>query len=489
MAGIAAYGGYVPRLRLQRKAMVDANSWFNPGLRAHGRGERSICNWDEDTLTMAVAAARDCLADSDRDAIDTVHLASTTLPFGDRQNATVLGTALSLSDSVAALDFTSSQRAGTSSLVAALKTMSGTNGAGQANALVVASEHRRAKTASPQELLFGDGAAALLLTGGDGIARLLGTQSISDDFVDHYRGENEKYDYQWEERWIRDEGWMKIVPRALDKLFEDTGISGKDIDHLIVPTIFPQVIKGLAKRHEFSEKAVRDTLQGVMGDAGSAHALVMLVHTLQSSKPGDKILVIGFGQGADALLFEVTDAIKKLDPRLGISGHLARRRAEENYNKYLAFNDLVTQEKGIRSEVDRQTALTALYRNKKMLTGLVGGKCTKCGTLQFPKTNICVSPNCGAVKSQEDHPFADTPSNVITWSADWLTYTADPPAHYGMVQFKDGGRLLADFTDVDVGSIDVGTPMQMVFRVKEFDKNRGFRKYFWKAAPVVQETA
>ena len=489
MPGIAAYGGYVPRLRLQRAAMVAANAWFNPGLRAHGKGERAICNWDEDTLTMAVAAARDCLADADRDTIETVHLASSTLPFADRQSATVLGTALNLSDDIAALDFTASQRAGTSSLISAFKTLAGANGKGAASTLVVAAEHRRAKSASPQELLFGDGAAALLLTAGDGIARLLGSQSISDDFVDHYRGEAETFNYNWEERWIRDEGWMKIVPRALDKLFEKIGVGGEDVDHLVLPCAFPRVVKGLAKRYGFAETALRDTLQGVMGDAGAAHALVLLVHALQDAKPGDRILAIGFGQGADALLFEVTGAIKKLGPRMGIAGHLARRRPEENYGKYLAFNGLVKQESGMRSEVDRQTALTALYRNKKMLTGLIGGKCTKCGTLQFPKTNVCVNPNCGAMHSQEDQPFADTPASVLTWSADWLTYTMDPPAHYGLVQFRDGGRLLADFTDVDQGKVDVGTPMEMVFRVKEFDRQRGFRKYFWKAAPVVQQEA
>jgi len=35
---------------------------------------------------------------------------------------------------------------------------------------------------------------------------------------------------------------------------------------------------------------------------------------LEKAKPGDKILVVGFGQGADALLFEVTPEISKLAP-------------------------------------------------------------------------------------------------------------------------------------------------------------------------------
>jgi hydroxymethylglutaryl-CoA synthase len=53
-----------------------------------------------------------------------------------------------------------------------------------------------------------------------------------------------------------------------------------------------------------------------------------------------------------------------------------------------------------------------------------------------------------------------------------------------MVQFAEGGRMMVDFTDVDVGGVEVGMPMRMVFRVKEVDPARGFTKYFWKAAPA-----
>ena len=59
--GIHEFGGYVPIQRLKRKAIADANAWFNPALRGLGEGERSICNWDEDSVTMAVEAARDAL--------------------------------------------------------------------------------------------------------------------------------------------------------------------------------------------------------------------------------------------------------------------------------------------------------------------------------------------------------------------------------------------------------------------------------------------
>ena len=143
------------------------------------------------------------------------------------------------------------------------------------------------------------------------------------------------------------------------------------------------------------------------------------------------------------------EQLPTLAPRLGVKGHLARRKEETNYAKFLAFNDLVAIERGMRAEVDKDTPLSSLYRNRRMLTGFIGGQCRKCGTLQFPKLNVCVNPNCNAFHSQDDHPFADMPAKVQSYTADRLTYSPDPPHYYGMVVFEEGGRLMIDFTDCD----------------------------------------
>jgi len=477
--GILAYGAYLPRLRLARKAVADANAWFNPGLKGLAKGERTMCNWDEDAVTMAVEAARDCLTGQDRGAVAALSLASTSFPFEDRLNAGIVLEALNLAPSVNAQDHTASQRAATSGLVAALQMARG--GAGPI--LTVASEKRRTKAASPVELQTGDGAAALLVGTGPVVARLIGHASRTVDFVDHFRGEGFEFDYTWEERWIRDEGYNKIVPAALADLFGNTGVKPADIAHFAMPCLLPRVAAGIAKRAGVPDAAVRDNLHAVCGETGAAHPLVMLVNALEEAKPGDKILVVGFGQGCDALLLEATEQLAKLAPRLGVKGHLARGKAETNYAKFLAFNDLIAIERGMRADVDKQTPLSSLYRNRRMLTGFIGGQCRKCGTLQFPKLNVCVNPNCNAFHSLDDHPFADMPAKVQSYTADRLTYSPDPPHYYGMVVFDEGGRLMIDFTDCDAASADVGVPMRMMFRIKDYDPARGFTRYFWKAAP------
>lgn len=474
-AGILAFGAYIPRLRLARRAIAEANAWFNPALNAQAKGERAICNWDEDAVTMAVEAARDALAERDRGAISALQFASTSFPFADRLNAGIVTEALNLNKEVAALDVAASQRAGTSALIAGLR--------GGGETLVVAADKRRTRSASPLEMSVGDGAAAILVGEGEPAARLIGVASHTADFVDHYRGEDTAFDYQWEERWIRDAGYLKIVPPAIAQCLKAAKVEPGAVAHFCMPATLPRVATSVAKAAGIGEKAVRDNLHAVCGEAGAAHPLLMLVAALEQAKPGERILVVGFGQGADALLFETTDAIARQPARRGVGGHLKRRKEETSYAKYLAFNELVEVERGMRAEADKLTPLSSLWRNRDMLTGFLGGRCSTCGTLQFPRTAICVNPNCNAVHTQEPHPFAEMTGRINSYTADRLTYSPDPPACYGMIQFDAGGRVMIDFTDVDAESLKVGQPMRMMFRIKDVDAQRHFRRYFWKAAP------
>src|SRR5262244_3273066 len=303
MVGIVAYGAYVPRLRLSRHAVYEANKWFAAGLRGLAKGERSMANWDEDSITMAVEASRDCLTSHKAEDVRSLYFASTTHPFKDRQNAGVVGTALSIEQNLLASDVGGSQKAGTSALIAGLNASK--NGGGPA--LVAAADKRLARVASSNEMNYGDGAAALLCGTENVIAKLVGHHSVSMDFVDHFRGDETAFDYGWEERWIRDEGYSKIVPATVKALLEKTGVKAADIAHFILPCPFAKLDQTIAKQCGIDPAKTRDNLAATVGDSGAAHALLMLVHALESAKPGEKILVAQFGQGCDVLLFEVTD--------------------------------------------------------------------------------------------------------------------------------------------------------------------------------------
>ncbi|MFT4254238.1 MAG: 3-oxoacyl-[acyl-carrier-protein] synthase III C-terminal domain-containing protein [Caulobacter sp.] len=480
MVGIAAWGAYAPRLRLSRKAVVAANAWIAPGLAGKAKGERSMANWDEDALTMAVEAARDALGagDESRAAIDAAIFASTTAPFADRQNAGILAAALTLEPSIASADVTGSQRCGLTALGQALEAA-----AGGKRVLVAAGEHRRARAASPQELDFGDAAAAFVVSPDGTAATFLGRGSVTDDFVDHFRGADATFDYAWEERWIRDEGIVKLVPPAIRDALDAAGVTAAEVDYFCFPSVFPGMGATLAKTLGIRPEAVRDTLGAQLGEAGAAHGPLLLAHALEQASPGQIILAAQFGQGAEALVFRSGDGVRNSAPVRGVIGSLADRQEETNYLKFLVFNDLVEWDRGMRAEKDNKTALTTLYRNRDQILGLVGGRCRETGVAQFPRTRISVAPNNPAVDTQEPYRFAERRAQVLSYSADYLTFSMSPPNHYGMIVFEGGGRIMLDITDVAPGEVETGLPVKMVFRIKDRDEKRGFTRYFWKAAP------
>ena len=240
----------------------------------------------------------------------------------------------------------------------------------------------------------------------------------------------------------------------------------------------------IAKKCDISPENVAGNLAQSVGDTGSAHSLLMFASVLEKAKPGEKILICGFGGGSDVLLFEATDNIKNFKPQQTIENLLETGVEENNYMKFLTFNDTFKWERGMRGEQDRKTALTTLYRHNDAIMGLVGGKCSKTGTIQYPASPISVSPNSPELNTQEPYKFAEKKAKILSWSADYLSFSVNPPNHYGVVDFEEGGRIMVDFTDIEKGDIDSGMQVKMVFRVKIVDEQRGFTRYFWKAIPV-----
>lgn len=119
-----------------------------------------------------------------------------------------------------------------------------------------------------------------------------------------------------------------------------------------------------------------------------------------------------------------------------------------------------------------------------MILGLVGFKCGRCGTPQYPPQEICANPNCGAVGEMDVYRFSDKKGHLFTYTGDVLAFSPSPPAIYCTVDFEGGGRWLFDLTDCDLDSLEVGMPVEMTFRRKYHDVSRGVHAYFWKAMPV-----
>jgi hydroxymethylglutaryl-CoA synthase len=481
MAGICSYGGYVPKYRLNRMVVYQAMGWMNPGNIANAKGEKAVANFDEDSITMAVSAGLNALKGMDRSRVEGVYLASTTMPYKERLNAGIVSTALGVNDHIRTADFSGGLKAGTSALLSAIE---GVEAKRLNNIVVTAADCRLGKPASPQELIFGDAAAAFVVGDENVIAEFKGSYSLSYDFADHYRGRNATYDRQWEDRWVRDLGFDQFVPEAVNSLLKKSGLKMEDFSKVIYDCHYDVARKKLNKAMGVSTEADQSNFQVEIGQSGTAQSMVMLANALETAKPGDKLLVVSFGSGCDALYFEMTENIIRYKNSKGISAFLANKTKLDNYTKYLVWRDILPGDTGLRAEEDVWTRWSALWRSRKMVLGLWGSKCKKCGTPQLPPQAVCVNAECGAVGEMEDYLFSDKVGHIASFTGDMLTVSLNPPAIYGQVEFEGGGKMMFDFTDCNLDALETGMAVSMSFRRKYYDKKRDISGYFWKAVPV-----
>jgi hydroxymethylglutaryl-CoA synthase len=474
-------GVHVPKLRLPRAAIIAAMAWANPPAHKGTPGARAICNWDEDALTMAVEAARSCVAAPGRGAPregealpQSLLFCSTSAPFADRDDAILLAAALDLPESTETLNLGASLRAGTSALISALRHTH------TAPSLVVAADARLTRVGSPQELTYGDAAAAMLLgpSSPAALATVLATRTVGSDFVDHYRMSGADFDYALEERWVRDESLLQIVPETVAELLSAVGCSAADIRHFALPAS-TAAAQRIARACGLQAAQRDERVLTECGDAGVALPLLMLAGALEAAAPGELILALGIGQGIDAVLLRAEAGVRE-GPR-ALSDALARRREESSYVRYLSHRGLLNVDFGMRAERDQRTAHTVAYRKRGALNGFQGGRCTRCGTVQFPSSRVCVNPACRVTDTQVPYRLAASVGRVKSFTEDWQAYAARPPYTYGNVEFAEGGNLLMEITDMESGEIKINDAVRFVFRIKDDDRARGFRRYFWKA--------
>jgi hydroxymethylglutaryl-CoA synthase len=484
MSGIVSYGGYVPRYRLDRRKIFKAMGWMDPSTASNMKGEKAVANFDEDSITMAVAAGIEALGKIDRSKVGGVYLASTSMPYKERLNAGIVTAALGLNDEVRAADFSGGLKAGTTALLAALE---GVQANGVDNIMVCAADCRLGKPASAEEMIFGDGAAAFLVGNSEVIAKFKGYYSITCDFGDHFRGEFAKFDRKWEDRWIRDLGYDQFVPLAVKGLLNKYGLKIGDFTKVVYDCHYGAERRKLNKTLGITSEMDQVNYQEEIGHSGTAQGLIMLAGALDQAKPGDRLLVVSFGSGCDALFFEITENITKNGTGRGIACSLANKAELDVYEKYLVWRDILEADLGMRSEEDLWTRWSALWRKRKGILGLWGSKCTRCGTPQLPAQRVCVNPECGAVDQMEAYLFSDKKGKVVSFTGDMLAASYNPPAIYGAVEFEGGGKFYFDFVDCTLEELSTGMDVSLSFRRKYFDKKREITGYFWKAIPTKED--
>jgi 3-hydroxy-3-methylglutaryl CoA synthase len=484
MAGIVSYSCYVPRYRLNRKLIFKSVGWLDPSTAANARGEKAVANFDEDTITLAVAAAVQATLNLNRSDVDGLYFSSTSLPYKERLNAAIVSGALGLADGIRGADFTGGLKAGTTALLSGLESVAA-HGLGKV--IVCASDCRLGKPASAEEMIFGDASAAFVLGTEAVIAEYKGSYSLTCDFVDHFRGEFAKFDRKWEDRWIRDMGYNRLIPSALQGLLKKYDLRISDFAKVIYDCQDAASRRKLNKEFGISAEMEQDSFQMSVGHCGTAQSLMMLAAALDDAKPRDKILLLSFGSGCDALYFEVTENIKQCAGAEVMKRQLSKKAELDHYEKYLVWRDILPVNTGLRSEEDLWTRPSVLWRHRKEVLGLCGSRCLACGTPQYPAQRVCVNPACGEIDRMEDYYFSNKLGRIVSYTGDMLAASPNPPTSYGAVEFEGGGRNYFEFTDCNLEDLSPGTRVAMSFRRKYKDEKRGVSGYFWKATPIKEE--
>ncbi|MBC8280199.1 MAG: 3-hydroxy-3-methylglutaryl CoA synthase, partial [Chloroflexi bacterium] len=376
MAGISSFGAYVPRYRLG----AESAGW-------ESSGQRSVANFDEDSVSMAVAAGIDCLNGRDRETIDGLLFATTTPPYAEKQCASIIATAVDLRRDIFTADITDVLRAGTTALKSALDSVT----AGSAkNVLVIASDSRQGAPKGEAERNSGDGAAAFIISNESVIAEQAGSHTITENMMDTWRSAGDPFVRSWEDRFAIEEGLERILGEAVSGFMEKEGLATKDIAKLALYSPDARRHGQLARQLGFQPEQVQDPLFGRMGNTGAAFPLMLLAGALEGGAPDQLLLTVSYGDGSDVLGFRTTSYIEEAGHGLGVSGYLDSGQVLDSYETYAKWRDVWLTDSSSRRPQAQSPSVTALWRENEQNIRFHGATCNQCGYVQYPAQRVCV---------------------------------------------------------------------------------------------------
>jgi hydroxymethylglutaryl-CoA synthase len=471
MVGITSHGAYVPMLRLPLAAIAGG------GRKAiAGGGEKAVANFDEDSVTMAVSAAMNCLEGIDRASVDAVYFASTSHAYKEKQAASIVAKALDLRRDVVTADFGDSLRCGTTALRAAVDAVK----AGSArNVLLLASDCRMGAPRSALERTIGDGAAAFLIGAADVAATIEQHYFIADEIIDVWRTESDSFVRTWEDRFVVEHGYTHNVVEAVKGLLHKSGLPAKDFSKAVLYAPDARSLGGVARAVGLESKTqVQDPLFGKLGNTGAAFAPMLLAAALEEAQPGSRLLLANYGDGAEAFSVGITEHVAKLWSKRGMRWHMERRAELSDYDKYLRFRNLQP------SEVDRRAgtgvSATVHFRDRDEDISFRGQKCRRCGTMQFPFQRVCFT--CYAKDEFDQVRLSDRHGKLMSFTFDFFAGSPDPPLIVTVTEVDGGARVYLQMTDASPNEVKLELPVEFTFR--KIHEYGGTPNYFWKCTPV-----
>ena len=478
--GIVDFGTYIPHYRVARAAIGEA--WKLEQAKPLLIGERAVAGYDEDSLTMAVEAALHALEGQEGSPVDALYFASTTPPFGEKSSAAVVAAACDL-DAGRTVDVSSTLRAGTTALGLAFDALK----AGTVRqALVTAADMRRPEPGTLLDAISGDGAAALLVGTGDTvIAELVGQYHVSDPTIDTWRRSDDRYLQSDDEAFTNQVGYFDLVGKAVKGMLQATGVEPAAVKGAAVYTPDGRAYMSLVKQSPLAVTFMQMGMDGPAphllmhaGNLGAAFAPAQLALLLEKASPGDLVALIGYGDGADAYLFRVTEAIADRPAKRPVQAWLDSK-AGLPYNLALHFRQNFLEKPLFPPEIDPWTSLPLLHRERDELLRFHAQQCNNCGALWWPHR-----PNCYECGEQQNFSSLrlGRRGTVASFVAEWAVPAPIAPVGMVTVDTAEGARITTPSTDGDPRHLAVGDEVEFVLRI--FHMSKKLPHYSWKVRRV-----
>jgi hydroxymethylglutaryl-CoA synthase len=332
--GIIGYGAYVPRYRLPAKEV--ARIWTGEKTSGLPIKEKAVPGLDEDVVSMSLEAVRNALkrAEINPAEIRAVWIGSESHPYAVKPTSTIVAEAIGAVPHVQAADMEFACKAGTEAMVMAM----GMVGSGMARYAVAAGlDTAQGKPGDALEYTAAAGGAAFVIgPAEESLAAINASYSFVTDTPDFWRRAYQHYP-EHGSRFTGEPAYFKHITEAGKALMEASGLTAKDFQWAVFHQPNAKFPQRVAKMLGFiPEQIAPGLLSPMIGNTYAGAAIIGLTAILDTSKPGDRILMVSFGSGAgsDAFDIVVTDKILERRNKAAKTQEYIDRRTEIDYATY-----------------------------------------------------------------------------------------------------------------------------------------------------------
>jgi uncharacterized OB-fold protein len=349
-------------------------------------------------------------------------------------------------------------------------------------AIVASADMRRPEPGSLLEAISGDGAAAIVVgSGEDVIAELIGEYHVSDPTLDTWRRQSDRYLQTDDEAFTNQVGYFAMVDAVVKGLLNSREVDPSEVTGVAMYAPDGRTYMSAARQSLLGAAFAQMGRQGPApyllmhaGNLGTAFAPAQLALLLENAKAGDVLALIGYGDGADAYLFRVTDAIAQRPPRRAIQSWIDSK-SELPYTLATFFRENLVDKPMFPTRVEPWTSLPLLHRERDELLRFHAQRCGKCGAVWWPHRPNCYE--CGAQEGFESVRLSRS-GVVSSFVVEWAVPSPLPPVGMITVDTPEGARITNQSTDGDPRGFSIGDEVEFTLRIFHMAKN--IPHYSWK---------